>query len=400
MNVIVIVVSAIFFCIFLFFLAGKIMQWKHGDCNIFADVEKLQNFEYEKDERGLKLSFEVPIVNTGKQHGLIIDLNARLQPKGDIFRYNIISCRIINMGNVRFDDYWEGLVLKPNKTANLKILLSIEGKFKEEDLETFNVDLLMRHYGRGLMQFKRTQIPLKFADFKKAEKPLNLTSMFEVPDKPLTKETPADLKSLVTPVRTHILMPGEKLSDIIKKYIKVDKDNIFTIAESALAIIQSRVYYVDDVNPGGLATFLSHFFLPDSSLSSPYSMRKAMDEVGTWRIILAVVIGMLGRIVGRSGDFYRVAGKDASVIDDCTGTLPPFDKYVVMGPANAQKEMEAVKKETGMDAAVIDANDLHKFDILAQTGDLKKYLAKALECNPAGNGNEQTPIVLIKKKED
>ena len=48
----------------------------------------------------------------------------------------------------------------------------------------------------------------------------------------------------------------------------------------------------------------------------------------------------------------------------------------------------------------LQAGYLHKFDILAQTGDLKKYLAKALEYNPAGNGNEQTPIVLIKKKED
>ena len=92
MNVIVIVISAIFACIFLFFLAGKIMQWRHGDCNIYPDLEKLQNFEYEKDDKGLRLAFEVPVVNTGRQHGLIIDLNARLQPKGDIFRYNIICC--------------------------------------------------------------------------------------------------------------------------------------------------------------------------------------------------------------------------------------------------------------------------------------------------------------------
>ena len=49
---------------------------------------------------------------------------------------------------------------------------------------------------------------------------------------------------------------------------------------------------------------------------------------------------------------------------------------------------------------ITDCLEESKFDILAQTGDLKKYLAKALEYNPAGNGNEQTPIVLIKKKED
>ncbi|MCQ2735853.1 MAG: coenzyme F420-0:L-glutamate ligase [bacterium] len=382
----------------LFYAAGRIMAAQHGDCNIFLDTEEISERRIEKDGTSMKLYFDIPFKNTGKQHGLIIDCDARLQPKGDIFRFNEISCRVINKSNVRFDGYWEGLVLKPSKTAVLRVILSVAGKFNEEDFENFTVDILARYYGRGLMKFKRTEIKLALKDFVKSESPIDLAAMFPDAGKKQEREVPADIKSLTVPVRTHILMPGEKLSDIIEKYVKPEeRKHIFTIAESALAIIQGRVYYVDDVNPGPLAVHLSHFFKMDSSLSSPYSMKKAMDEAGALRIIAAVIIGMIGRCIGRSGDFYRVAGKDVTVIDDCTGTLPPFDKYIVMGPADMKKEMERVKEETGMDAAIIDANDLHKVDVLTQTGDLKAHLERAMEYNPAGNGNEQTPIVLIKK---
>lgn len=399
-SIILIFCALIFLLILVFISAGLIMSFRHGDCNLFLDLTKIRNCLYERKENLLRLSFDVPFYNSGKQHALIIDCDARLQPKGDIFRRNIIDCRVINIDNVRFDDYWEGLVLKPGKTAFLKICLSVSGDFNASDLENFTVDVLTRYYGRGLMKFKRTEIRLRFSDFKESDSSLSLTDLFPESEDKKSKAPAAKNDSLTIPVKTHILMPGEKLTDIAKSYIEPSENKIFTIAESALAIMQGRIYYVDDVHPGTLAVFLSHFFKMDSSLSSPYSMRKAIDEVGTFRIIAAIFAGMIGKILGRSGDFYRVAGKAASVIDDCTGTLPPFDKYIVMGPANMREELDKVKKETGMDAAVIDANDLHKVDVLAQTADLKKYLESAMEYNPAGNGNEQTPIVVVLKKDE
>lgn len=397
MYVLIGAASFVLLAVALFFAAGRIMQARHGDCRIYLDLNEVSNRLLERTETGLRLCFDVPFVNDGRQHGLIMDCNARLQPKGDVFRFCKVSCRVVNTGNVRFDDYWEGLVLKPSKKAVLRIFLSIDGDFSEGDLESFKVDVLARYYGRGLMRFVRTEVPLGLAGFAESEGPVEIRAMFPDAGKKVEREVPKDIRSLTIPVKTHILMPGEKLVDIIRRYVEPDENKIFTIAESALAIIQGRVYYVDDVNPGWFAVFLSNFFKMDSSLSSPYSMRKAMDEAGTWRIVLAIVVGMLGRCVGRSGDFYRVAGKAVSVIDDCTGTLPPFDRCIVMGPANIREEMETVKRETGMDAAVIDANDLHKVDVLVQTGDLKAHLERAMEYNPAGNGNEQTPIVLIKK---
>lgn len=386
--------------IIIFFLSAKIIALKHGDCAISLDKSKIKNkLLSEKDEK-LFFTFDIPFINEGKQHALIIDCNARLQPKGDIFRYSKVSCRVINTDNVRFDDYWEGLVLKPKKVANLKILVSIESPEKDNiknNLDKFSIDILFRYYGRGLMRFERTVVNFTLPEFEKTENSLELKDLFKVPEK-IIKENPNAQSAPSYSVKTHILMQGEDAVDIIRQYIpNPNPGDIFTIAESALAIIQSRVYYVDDIKPSSLAVTLSHFLKMDSSLSSPYSMQKAMEEVGTWRIILAVFAGMAGKLIGRSGDFYRVAGKPAAVIDDCTGTLPPFDRYIVMGPAKMKEELERIKKETGMDCAVVDVNDLRRVDVLASTcPDKKDLIEKALEYNPAGNGNEQTPIVVIK----
>jgi hypothetical protein len=123
----------------------------------------------------------------------------------------------------------------------------------------------------------------------------------------------------------------------------------------------------------------------------------AFREVGVMRIILATIAGVLGKMIGRSGDFYRVAGKLAATIDDCTGTIPPYDKCVVLGPSKVTEVVKTIREKTGLEAAVVDVNDLGKVDVLAVTNTAHiPYLQKSLERNPAGNANEQTPIVLIR----
>jgi hypothetical protein len=76
--------------------------------------------------------------------------------------------------------------------------------------------------------------------------------------------------------------------------------------------------------------------------------------------------------------------------------MPPFDKYVVLGPKDPQKVSEEIKAKTGLDATVVDANDLGKVDVLGCTLKDREIIVKALKHNPQGNADEQTPIVLIR----
>ena len=137
----------------------------------------------------------------------------------------------------------------------------------------------------------------------------------------------------------------------------------------------------------------------NSSLSSPYALEMAIREVGLPKILVSVVAGVAGKLRGKAGEFYRVAGRSVATIDDCTGTLPPFDKHVVMGPARGDQLCAALKAATGYEIAIVDANDLGKVDVLHLSDPSRKNaVIEALKPNPQGNADEMTPIVLIKQE--
>ena len=99
--------------------------------------------------------------------------------------------------------------------------------------------------------------------------------------------------------------------------------------------------------------------------------------------------------------FYRVAGEQAALIDDVTGTLAPYDQFITLGPTNAEEIVEDIRRYTGMEAAIVDVNDLSRrtgaVRILAATEAVDQgKLRQALLSNPAGNADEQTPIVLVR----
>ena len=70
-----------------------------------------------------------------------------------------------------------------------------------------------------------------------------------------------------------------------------------------------------------------------------------------------------------------------------------------MGPLNPELFCKEVSKYLNIDVAVVDVNDLGGVKVLASSNnEINKILKRNLMSNPAGNGDEKTPIVLIRKK--
>jgi hypothetical protein len=63
---------------------------------------------------------------------------------------------------------------------------------------------------------------------------------------------------------------------------------------------------------------------------------------------------------GRRGDFYRIAGDKARAIDGPTnGTIPPYDRAVVLGPTRPAEVAARVKRcSANVQVAVVDINDI------------------------------------------
>ncbi len=225
------------------------------------------------------------------------------------------------------------------------------------------------------------------------------------PGKTLEMKT-AQGKFLRFPVKTPLVKVGDDLVQILKAELEgqVKDGDILLVAESVLAISESRAFKFDEIKPGFLARFLSRFVsrTPHGiGLGTPETMQLAIDELGYFRILLAAFVHAVTRPFGFKGNFYRVAGEKARGIDGPTeNTIPPYNKYASLipkDPAGFAQKMQKALLPTKVKVIVIDANDLG-VNILGEKEQSWVKLSKELASdNPLGQGSESTPALLCRK---
>ena len=204
------------------------------------------------------------------------------------------------------------------------------------------------------------------------------------------------------PLRTPLLVPGDDIVTVAKAALTsadltLLPGDILAICESPLAITQGRFADIEDVHPGPAARVLCRMFKTEGSLCDPYGMQLAIEEAGLARIALAVVVGMAGRVIGRRGDFYRLAGRQVAWIDAIAGTMGPYSQCLVLGPRDPEGVARAVAVSLGCGVAVVDVNDRGNVEIMgASAGIDRDGLTGVMRANPQGNDDEQTPLVLVR----
>lgn len=201
-------------------------------------------------------------------------------------------------------------------------------------------------------------------------------------------------------LRTHVIAPGEDLVQVVRRYAGdvADPGDVVALSESMVAIAQGRAVLPETVRARPLARLLRRFAHPDGSLATPAAMELAIREAGAARVVVAGALAAAARLFGVRGVFYRVAGHGLKFIDDIGGTLPPYDRCIVLGPADALGVARRIKAALGLEVLIADVNDLGCVDVVAYTGcDDPLPMAEALRTNPQGNDDEQTPIVVLKR---
>lgn len=282
----------------------------------------------------------------------------------------------------RADGYWFAYIVKSRKSTRVEVVIDIHG----EDLTLLQTAWVKVHYTsygpKGwLPRTYHEVVPLRFPD----------------PEQPERWRSAAQGK--VLPIPTHLLTRLDDPVEIVRRYVlpHAQPGDVVTIGETPIAIMQGRWHHPTTVHPGWLARRLCYFFLPTSSLATACGLQTLIDIVGPWRVLAAFVAGAIAKVFGKPGVFYQLAGEQARLIDDVTGTLPPYDQFIVLGPQNPQQVVDRIQSETGLGAAIVDVNDLKAVKVLAATAGVSlPFLAAALRTNPAGNADEQTPIVLIR----
>ncbi|MBC5823869.1 MAG: coenzyme F420-0:L-glutamate ligase [Candidatus Eremiobacteraeota bacterium] len=206
-------------------------------------------------------------------------------------------------------------------------------------------------------------------------------------------------KIVALPVRTPLIRGGSDLPPLIAGCVRgiAGPGDVVCVSETAVAISQGRAIPAEAIRPSRLARVLAERAGPYATVNQPESMQLVIDNAGAWRVLGATLLAAAGRLAGRRGDFYRLLGPAVAEIDGYTGTLPPFERHIVLGPHDPEEFASRIASACAVHAAIVDANDLQKVEILGASPGVRREAVRAcLKENPHGNADQQTPVVILK----
>jgi hypothetical protein len=215
-------------------------------------------------------------------------------------------------------------------------------------------------------------------------------------------------KWLRFPIKTHFVLPNENIDLIIEKYVvgNIKEGDIVSFSQKIISLIQNKVIYKKDLKVGFWAKFLSKFVKKTPygfSVGNPLKMQVAINMAGLPRIFLAGFLSILGKMIGKRGVFYKVVGHQVNEIDGFYGEA--FKEYLemgILGPEKGDELCDRIKEKYGFDNIISDVNDLGG-NILGRSKNLKekdKLMLEILKDNPIGQGEQQTPIIILRKAND
>lgn len=205
-------------------------------------------------------------------------------------------------------------------------------------------------------------------------------------------------------IRTHVITDKDDIIDVATKYAKphLEKDDVLFITEKIVGCTQGRAIPLSEIHPRKLAVILSKFVLKTPygiGLAMPETMEMALQECGTMKILFAAGVSAVGKLLGKRGWFYRIAGEKARSIDGpCDCTLPPYNECVSLAPLNPDEVAKKVSDAIGAAVIITDINDLGGNILGTSSPSVNRDLyVKILKDNPLGQSNEQTPMGIIRK---
>jgi F420-0:gamma-glutamyl ligase-like protein len=204
-------------------------------------------------------------------------------------------------------------------------------------------------------------------------------------------------------IKTHVIREGEDMASVVARYAEgvAQQGDVIAVSESVVAISQGRAVPEEKIRIGLLARILWRFVTKvpyGVGLRSPATMQCAINECGALRIVFAAVVSAVTKLFGKKGLFYRIAGLQAALIDAAhTSPVEPYTSCVILGPSDPDRVALEIKKRTGVDAAIMDINDIGGSWVIGRTSGFDpSVLEKLMKDNPMGQGDQLTPICVIK----
>jgi len=206
-------------------------------------------------------------------------------------------------------------------------------------------------------------------------------------------------------IQTHFVQVGESQKELVEKYVRplYREGDVLSFGAKVMCMCVKSVRTREQVKPGFWANHLWKFAGINSTgvgMHEPYKLQLVIDIVGLPRVLLAAALSAVTRPFGIHGVFYRVCGKGVGGIDGFyfRSSFDLYHELALINPSNGGELCENLSRETGIPVVLMDANDLQR-DQLGKSSDMPltdEQLQDAMRDNPSGQGDELTPLILIR----
>lgn len=206
-------------------------------------------------------------------------------------------------------------------------------------------------------------------------------------------------------IKTHFVQIGESYIDLVEQYVKpiYEQGDILAISEKIIALCQKRIVYKMDMKVSWLAKFLSRFAMRSDAgigVDSVWKMQFAINHCGRLKILWAAICSGIGKLFGKRGIFYKIAGLEVKGLDGFYDhVFPVYGEFGIRVPDNPTGVCNEIFEKTGVMAMITDANDF-EIEMLGHSDSIQltdEQLIETIKDNPAGQSDQLTPFVLIRK---
>lgn len=206
-------------------------------------------------------------------------------------------------------------------------------------------------------------------------------------------------------IQTHFVQVGESQTDLVEKYVRplYQEGDMLSFGAKVMCMCVKSVKTRDEVKPGWWANHLWRFAGINHTgvgMHEPYKLQLVIDMCGLPRVLLAAGLSAITKLFGVHGVFYRVCGKGVGGIDGFY-TRSSFELYhemALINPDNPVELCNQLARETGIPVVLMDANDLQRDQLGKSDGFplTDEQIQDAMADNPSGQGDELTPLILIR----
>ena len=206
-------------------------------------------------------------------------------------------------------------------------------------------------------------------------------------------------------IQTHFVEVGEDQAELVRKYVipLFQPGDVLAFGAKVMAMCTGNVRTKEQEKPGFWARLLS----PHASetvagigMHDPYKLQLAIDMVGAPKVVFASIASAVTKPFGVKGVFYKIVGKGVAGIDGFyyRSSFERYHDLALINNTNAQELCDQLEKDTGIPVVLMDANDIDQ----NQLGKCQDFplsdaeIQDALADNPSGQGDELTPLILIR----